>query len=56
VLKGAGLRSIARSLADSSERARSVGVVTLPAILVGEQLFGGDDAPEQAAAALGIRS
>jgi hypothetical protein len=33
-----------------------VGVVSLPAILVGEQLFSGEDAPEQAAAALGGRS
>jgi 2-hydroxychromene-2-carboxylate isomerase len=55
VLKGAGLRSVARRLSDSSLRARDDGVVQLPTILVDGELFAGEDAPEQAALALGVR-
>ena len=56
VLKGAGLGAIARRLANSSERARSLGVERLPAILVGDRLFIGEDGPERAALTLGVRS
>jgi 2-hydroxychromene-2-carboxylate isomerase len=52
VLKGAGLRSVASSLAAAGERARVAGVSRLPSIQVGDHVFSGEGAPEQAALAM----
>ena len=53
VLKGVGLRSVRAGLDTANERARGAGVVSLPAIEVGDRLFDGEDAVSAAAAALG---
>ena len=53
VLKGLGLQSVRTGLNTANERARSAGVVSLPAIQVGETVFDGEDALSEAAAALG---
>jgi 2-hydroxychromene-2-carboxylate isomerase len=52
VLKGIALRSVTEALEGATDRARAAGVHALPAIAVGEQLFDGDRAIEQAAEAL----
>jgi 2-hydroxychromene-2-carboxylate isomerase len=51
VLKGVGLRSVRAGLDTANERARSAGVVSLPAIQVADRLFDGEDAVTAAAAA-----
>jgi 2-hydroxychromene-2-carboxylate isomerase len=53
MLKGIALRSVRTALADANARAAGSGVTELPAILVGGELFCGEDAPERAAVALG---
>jgi 2-hydroxychromene-2-carboxylate isomerase len=53
LLKGIGLRSVTQGLVAATERARSAGVATLPAILAGDEVFSGHDAIERAAEALG---
>jgi 2-hydroxychromene-2-carboxylate isomerase len=52
VLKGVGLRSVAGALRRAGERAQQAGVHSLPAIQVGEAVFQGGDALEQATGAL----
>jgi 2-hydroxychromene-2-carboxylate isomerase len=52
VLKGIAMRSVAGALEQASARARSAGVLVLPAIAVGDEIFEGEHAIEQAAAAL----
>jgi DSBA-like thioredoxin domain-containing protein len=52
VLKGAGLRSVGESLQRATERARRAGVSQLPAIQIGAEVFAGEDALEEATAAL----
>jgi 2-hydroxychromene-2-carboxylate isomerase len=52
VLKGIAMRSVADALEQASARARAVGVRSLPAIAVGERVFAGENAIEEAAAAL----
>jgi 2-hydroxychromene-2-carboxylate isomerase len=54
VLKGIGLRSVTTALRTAGERARSAGAHSLPAIQVGDQLFGGELAVERAAEALAL--
>ncbi|MHB8692466.1 MAG: DsbA family protein [Solirubrobacteraceae bacterium] len=54
VLKGASLRSVASSLVAAGERARVAGVRELPSIQVGERVFSGEGAPEQAALVMGV--
>jgi len=49
VLKGIGLRSVAGALDQAGARARAAGVWALPAITVGERVFHGERAIEQAA-------
>ncbi len=53
VLKGIGLRSVRTALDTANERARSAGVVSLPAIRVAGMVFDGEDAVRATAAALG---
>jgi 2-hydroxychromene-2-carboxylate isomerase len=53
MLKGIRLRSVSTALATANARARAVGVTELPAILIGDRLFTGEEAPEHAADALG---
>jgi 2-hydroxychromene-2-carboxylate isomerase len=53
VLKGIGLRSVRTALDTANERARSAGVVSLPAIQAAGMVFDGEDAVRAAAAALG---
>lgn len=50
VLRGAELRSTAQRLADVTAEAASVGVTDVPAIVVGGDVFLGEDALERAAA------
>jgi 2-hydroxychromene-2-carboxylate isomerase len=52
VLKGVTMRSVIASLAQAGERARAVGVGSLPAIQVGTDVFAGRHALEGAAGAL----
>jgi 2-hydroxychromene-2-carboxylate isomerase len=52
VLKGIAMRSVADALEQASGRALAAGVRTLPAIAVGERVFDGEHAIEQAAEAL----
>jgi 2-hydroxychromene-2-carboxylate isomerase len=52
VLKGAEMRSIAEQLAATTRAAAELGVTHLPAISVGELLFQGEQALEEAAAHL----
>lgn len=50
VLKGAGLRSVGEQLSAASAAAAAEGVCDVPAIRVGERLFHGERAMEEAAA------
>jgi 2-hydroxychromene-2-carboxylate isomerase len=50
VLRGAEMRSVREQLAASTAEAATAGVATVPAVLVGEHVFQGPRAPEQAAA------
>lgn len=52
VLKGVTLRATAAALAAANQRARTVGVIALPTLAVGGELFSGADCLEQAQAAL----
>ena len=52
VLKGVTLRATAAALAAANQRARTAGVVALPTLAVGGELFSGPDCLEQAQAAL----
>jgi 2-hydroxychromene-2-carboxylate isomerase len=49
VLRGAEMRSVREQLAASTVEAATAGVATVPAVLVGEHVFQGPRAPEQAA-------
>ncbi len=49
VLRGAELRTTAERLAQSTAAAAAAGVTDVPAIVVGERVFVGEDAPERAA-------
>jgi 2-hydroxychromene-2-carboxylate isomerase len=49
VLRGAELRTTAERLARSTAAAAKAGVTDVPAIVVGERVFVGEDAPERAA-------
>jgi 2-hydroxychromene-2-carboxylate isomerase len=51
VLQGAGLRSVAQQLEQSTGEARAAGVRSLPAVRVHEQVFHGERALAQAASA-----
>jgi 2-hydroxychromene-2-carboxylate isomerase len=51
VLKAAQLRSVREALETATARAAAAGVVDLPAVRVGQRLFQGPRAPEEAAAA-----
>jgi 2-hydroxychromene-2-carboxylate isomerase len=53
VLKGISLRSVRAALTDAGGRARTAGVLTLPALAVGDQVFEGPQCIEAAGAALG---
>jgi 2-hydroxychromene-2-carboxylate isomerase len=55
VIKGIGLRSVAKALEDAGSRAAAAGVQALPAIQIGSSVFHGDTAIEEAAAALPVR-
>jgi 2-hydroxychromene-2-carboxylate isomerase len=50
VLRGAELASVSRQLADTTAKAARAGVTDVPAVVVGEDVFLGEDAPERAAA------
>lgn len=52
VLKGVSLRATTGALAVANERARAIGVTSLPALAVGSELFAGPDCLDQAQAAL----
>jgi 2-hydroxychromene-2-carboxylate isomerase len=52
VLRAIGLQSVRARLEAAAERAAAAGITMLPAILVGEHVFQGEDALEQAAGAL----
>jgi len=52
VLKGIALRSVADALERATMGARAAGVLAVPAIAVGERVFGGERAIEEAAEAL----
>jgi 2-hydroxychromene-2-carboxylate isomerase len=52
VLKAIAMRSVADTLAAASARAREAGVPALPAIAVGERVFHGERAIEEASAVL----
>jgi 2-hydroxychromene-2-carboxylate isomerase len=52
VLKGLGLRSVTTALDKAGDRARRAGATALPAIQVQDVVFAGDEAVDQAAAAL----
>ncbi|HWF73453.1 MAG TPA: DsbA family protein [Solirubrobacteraceae bacterium] len=49
VLKGIGMRSVAQALDEASGRARAAGVHALPAVAVGERVYHGAQAIEEAA-------
>lgn len=49
VLRGAEMRATAERLAQSTAAAAEAGVTDVPAIVVGESVFVGEDAPERAA-------
>jgi 2-hydroxychromene-2-carboxylate isomerase len=53
VLTGAQLRSTVQRLADTTVTAALAGATNVPAIVLGEQVFSGADAPELAAAHMG---
>jgi 2-hydroxychromene-2-carboxylate isomerase len=50
VLRGAELGSVSRQLADTTAAAARAGVTDVPAVVVGEDVFLGEDALERAAA------
>jgi len=52
VLQALGRRSVAQALGDATASAAAAGVTSVPAIVAGGRVFEGDDAVEQAAAAL----
>ena len=52
VLKGAGLRGVRARLDAATEAAREAGVVSVPAVRIGDRVFHGDGELELAAAAL----
>jgi 2-hydroxychromene-2-carboxylate isomerase len=52
VLKAAGLESVRAGLESAGRRAAAAGVTEVPALEVGDQVFQGPRAPEEAAAAL----
>ena len=52
VLQALGRRSVGDALDTATAKAAAAGVTRLPAIVVGERVFEGDDAVEQAAAVL----
>jgi 2-hydroxychromene-2-carboxylate isomerase len=56
VLRGGDLRSVSRELSAQTERAAQAGVTQVPAVSVGETVFLGEHAVEQAAAHMGIAS
>jgi len=56
VLRGAELRSVAEQLASTTTTAAAMGVSDVPAVVIGEQVFIGEDALEEAAAAPGART
>jgi 2-hydroxychromene-2-carboxylate isomerase len=56
VLSGSDLRSVARELADATARAVRAGVIEVPAVSVGELVFLGEHAVEEAAAHMSTRS
>lgn len=49
VLRAARLRSVAEQLADATAEARGGGVSDVPAVRIGERVFVGERAPEEAA-------
>jgi 2-hydroxychromene-2-carboxylate isomerase len=49
VLSGAELRSTVQRLADTTVTAALAGAINVPAIVIGESVFVGEDAPERAA-------
>jgi 2-hydroxychromene-2-carboxylate isomerase len=53
VLRGAGLRSVERELAAATATAASTNIIDVPAIRVGERVFLGERAVEDAAAYMG---
>ena len=53
VLKGVALKSVTAALDGATQRARLAGVRMLPAIQIGDELFGASDCIERADAALG---
>ena len=56
VLKGIELKSVKETLRAATDEALEHGVIGVPTIRVGEQLFWGDDRLEEAAEALGQRA
>lgn len=54
VLKGIALRSVTTGLRTAGARARAAGATSLPAIQVGDDLFAGPEAVEEAEAALTV--
>jgi 2-hydroxychromene-2-carboxylate isomerase len=52
VLKAAGLGSVRAGLESAGRRAAAAGVTEVPALAVGDQVFQGPGAPEEAAGAL----
>jgi 2-hydroxychromene-2-carboxylate isomerase len=52
VLRAARLRSVRRALDTATARAAAAGLVEVPAVRIGDRLFQGPRAPEEAAAAL----
>jgi 2-hydroxychromene-2-carboxylate isomerase len=53
VLKAAGTDAVKGALREATERAGDLGVIGVPSLLVGEQVFWGDDRLEEALAAAG---
>ena len=56
VLQALGRRSVAAALDDATATAAAAGVTQVPAIVVGDAVYEGEDAVEQAAAALAGRA
>jgi 2-hydroxychromene-2-carboxylate isomerase len=56
VLRGAELRSVERELAAATARAARTGIIDVPAVRVGERVFLGERAVEDAAACMGASS
>jgi 2-hydroxychromene-2-carboxylate isomerase len=56
VIKAMGLRAVARTLEQATERAVALGVRRLPALRVGELVFEGESSLDEAAAALVARA